>query len=141
MRKFFRREPELPTPTLEHPQLGRIRYEGDWWTGHKVVADYTIEFNVDGTEDGPDPQLVKDLELVLANFSSLWQEGKRLIKQELHKYGLKELDAFAPNTICNFFRKGNASYFMMCLSLEGDEYRAWRLEFFDNKAKYFGCDT
>ena len=108
--------------------------------GHRLVDGRLIEFNVEGAEDGPDPGLVRDVLHVLRHFSSFWEDGMRLIREEAPKHAVKNVAHFQPDAVFNFRRDSDSWYFMMGLSLAGDEYRLWRLEFFDGRAKYLGYD-
>jgi hypothetical protein len=125
---------------MNHPQLGEINYtEEGWWEGRRDVNGLALEVNVEGAEAGPDPRLVNELLNVLAHFDQIWADGLRLIREEAPRWGVRDVKAFTPACVCHFWA-GKPRYFMMYLSLAGDEYGLWKLEFYDHRAKYLSRD-
>ena len=105
-----------------------------------MIDGRLIGFNVGGTEGGPDQMLARYVAHVLHRFSSFWEDGKRLIREEAPRHGVRDLGGFEPEAVWNFGRRADSWFFMMGLSLAGDEYRLWRLEFVGGRAKYLGYD-
>jgi len=139
LKSIFRSKPKQLVK-IQHPRLGEIRYEDEFWVGAVVCSDKTIEVSVAGDMAGPNPQVVDRLERSLTEFKSIEHQTLEFLREKTkdnpsidpRKFSIQSLDFLCPE---------RENYFMIYLQKEGDEYGLWKVEFIDGQPKYLSRDS
>jgi hypothetical protein len=136
---FGEREP-LPEP-IDHPTLGRLepRPEG-WWEGKRSVGgELDLEFCIAGDKEGPAPALVSPLERTLEDWSTVESKIRLFIEPRIVDFPEASVDDFSPTCLL-YLWPNRPQYFMVDLSMRGDEYGIWKVEFDNGVVKYWSRD-
>ena len=136
------RAPEPPPTPIDHPVLGRIecRPEEGWWEGTRSVRDHLIlRFSVSGTRRGPDDALVGPLEQTLQDWATIELKIHAFLEPRLVGFPQAKVQDFTPTDVV-YLWPGKPDHFWVDLSMAGDEYAIWRIEFEQGEPKYLGRD-
>jgi hypothetical protein len=132
---IFRTKPR-PDVRIVHPQLGPLTFQDEEWRGH-VPKRNEVEFGVPGGESGPCEEQVERLWRLLAGFDKFEQQIFDFLDQELVSVPVVEATDFRIQSVELTTR---TNYVIVFLSMEGDEYGLWRIEFIDGKPISLGRD-
>jgi hypothetical protein len=139
IRATFRRQPGVKV-AMCHPQLGEIEFHDEgWWTSTCTIGARPVEVNIAGDRGGPDPRQV---ELFLKHFPQYLDAENQARALLASQGGLGMSDAepsFRIDSV-DFIFPQKPDFFAICLSLSGDEYGVWRIEYDVGKPTYLTRD-
>ena len=136
---FGEREP-APEP-IDHPILGRLKPQPEgWWEGRcSLGGGRDIEFCIAGDREGPAPALVSPLLETLENWAIVESKIRAFIEPRIVDFPQASVDDFSPAVVCYLWPR-KPQYFMVDLSMKGDEHGIWKVEFDSGVIKYWSRD-
>lgn len=131
----------IPGTKLAHPTLGAVEFEDEgWWRGETKVGDRTIEFFIPDEGNGIDETQADYCIERLSRFDDVLQDAVCLMSSKLDLSEAAVLDRFKPTELWGFSQVRGERLFNLSFADAHDEYKLWRVQFNDEKAKYLGYD-
>jgi hypothetical protein len=125
-----------PPRRLQHPEFGTLTFESGLWSGQIQRDGREVHFFVAGTDATPDAGLLSCVHSLLARFREterIAMEFLRIREPELRQAKL-DFDSFS------FLWEDKPDDFAFEFLADGDDSRAWRVEFVAGQPNQTGFD-